>query len=284
MLASVLLAEAIAKLRQAGVASPEVDAELLMAFTQGISRAELQMVILNKIAIDPDNQAAFLDLIEKRASRIPLQHLTGRAAFRHIELEVGRGVFTPRPETEGLVGWAIELGLKPGAVIVDLCSGSGAIAISLATEIPDSQVYAVEKSPEAFSYLTKNFQNFGLPIANAVNSDLNEALGQLDGEVDLVISNPPYIPDQATPVDLEVQLHEPKLALYGGPDGLDVIREISKRSKQLLNPGGALLLEHADTQAAAISELLLADGWQEIDSRKDLTGKDRMILARKAPL
>jgi release factor glutamine methyltransferase len=169
----------------------------------------------------------------------------------------------------------------PNPLIVDLCSGSGAIAISLATEISPSKVFAVELSKDAFGYLLQNAAGHGLPEENLRNEDLQTSLNELDGLVDLVISNPPYIPNDAIPVDLEVQLHEPSMSLYGGVDGLDVIRQISIRAKNLLKSGGLLVLEHADSQSSAIAKLLLAEGWLEIEARADLADKERMISAVK---
>jgi release factor glutamine methyltransferase len=195
---------------------------------------------------------------------------------------VGPGVFTPRPETEQLVSYALEkISGKQKPLIVDLCSGSGAIAISLATEVAGSQVFAVELSNEAFAFLLQNAARYGLSQANLRNEDLQHSLTELDGLVDLVISNPPYIPNDAIPIDLEVQLHEPSMSLYGGVDGLDVVRQILVRAMELLKPGGVLVMEHADTQSRAIGELLLAEGWLQVEARADLAGKDRMISALK---
>jgi release factor glutamine methyltransferase len=197
-----------------------------------------------------------------------------------LELEVGTGVFIPRPETEQLVDLAKQkLEAIQNPVIVDLCSGSGAISIALNTEVAASTVYSVELSKDAFSFLTRNYQRYGLDPKSLRNENLTTALAEMEAGVDLVVSNPPYIPDTAVPIDLEVQLHDPALALYGGADGLDVIRQISTRAWYLLRPGGHLVLEHAHTQAPAISELLLTQGWQDVVSVSDLAGKDRMISA-----
>jgi release factor glutamine methyltransferase len=221
--------------------------------------------------------------LARRVARQPLQHITGTAPFRHLELKVGPGVFTPRPETEQVVGFAMEkIANFQSPLIVDLCSGSGAIAISLSTEVSGSEVFAVEKSKDAFGYLLQNAASNGLSKDNLRNEDLQNSLTELDGQVDLVISNPPYIPNDATPIDLEVQLHEPSMSLYGGVDGLDVIRQISIRAKKLLKSGGLLVLEHADSQSSAIGKLLLAGGWLEIEARADLAGKERMISAVNA--
>jgi release factor glutamine methyltransferase len=240
------------------------------------------MLSLREELFPEDKIVQFETSVARRVKREPLQHITGLAPFRHIELHVGPGVFIPRPETEQLVELAIESIKKiEKPLVVDLCSGSGAIAISLATELEGSRVFSVELSEQAFEFLSNNYQKYGLDTKSAKNEDLANAFDELEAQVDLVISNPPYIPDSAVPVDLEVQLHEPSLALYGGEDGLDVIRRISDRALYLLKPSGLLLLEHADTQAQAISQLLLNQGWQEVISSQDLAGKDRMISARK---
>jgi release factor glutamine methyltransferase len=280
MLISEALELATDKFSAAGVLSPSVDAELLGCFILEASRSELTLLAIAG-EIFPENRLAdFLEAVQRREKREPLQHITGLAPFRHLELEVGPGVFIPRPETEQLVDLAIQkLESIQNPVIVDLCSGSGAISIALNTEVAASTVYSVELSKDAFSFLTRNYQRYGLDPKSLRNENLTTALAEMEAGVDLVVSNPPYIPDAAVPIDLEVQLHDPALALYGGADGLDVIRQISTRAWYLLRPGGHLVLEHAHTQAPAISELLLTQGWQEVVSASDLTGKDRMISA-----
>jgi release factor glutamine methyltransferase len=282
----VLISEALEmatdKLSTAGVISPSVDAELLGCFVLGVPRSELTLLAVTNQPFPENKIAEYLLAVSRREQREPLQHITGIAAFRHLELFVGPGVFTPRPETEQLVGLALEKirGIENPRV-VDLCSGSGAIAISIATELAGADVYSVELSESAFGFLKRNYEKYGLDSRSARNADLAQAFDELQGTFDLVISNPPYIPDTAVPVDLEVQLHEPSLALYGGVDGLDVIRKVSSRALYLLKPSGLLLIEHSDSQALAISELLLTQGWLEVISSKDLAGKDRMISARK---
>ena len=282
MLITEALELATDKFSAAGVSSPSVDAELLGCYILETDRSELTLLAIANRQFPENKLADFLVAVERREKREPLQHITGIAPFRHLELEVGPGVFTPRPETEQVVDLAIQKTKQVLApLIVDLCAGSGAIAISISTEVSSATVYAVELSKQAFEYMRRNYENYGLDTQTLRNEDLKTALLELDGTVDLVVSNPPYIPDAAVPVDLEVQLHDPALALYGGEDGLDVIREISSRALALLRPGGQLVLEHAHTQAAAIGELLLSQGWQEIVSSQDLTGKDRMISAKR---
>jgi len=280
LLISEALEFATDKFSAAGVLSPSVDAELLGCFILEIDRSELTLLAIDNQSFPENRLAEFLDAVRRREKREPLQHITGLAPFRHLELEVGPGVFIPRPETEQLVDLAIEKIQKVSSpLIVDLCSGSGAIAIALSTELESSTVYAVELSSEAFKYLTRNFEKYGLDTKTLRNENLTNALEELQGKVDLIVSNPPYIPDAAVPIDLEVKLHDPSIALYGGEDGLEVIRQISTRALYLLGPGGQLVLEHANTQAPAIGELLLSEGWQEIVSSQDLTGKNRMISA-----
>ena len=282
MLVAEVLSDASGKLLEAGVTSAKVDAELLASHTLGITRSDLALLVATNQEFPAAELERFDIALARRVSREPLQHITGIAPFRHLELLVGPGVFTPRPETEQLVSYALEkISGKQKPLIVDLCSGSGAIAISLATEVSGSEVFAVELSDEAFAFLLQNAARNGLSQANLRNEDLQHSLTELDGLVDLVISNPPYIPNDAIPIDLEVQLHEPSMSLYGGVDGLDVVRQISVRAMELLKPGGVLVMEHADTQSRAIGELLLAEGWLQVEARADLAGKDRMISALK---
>ena len=280
MLISEALELATDKFSAAGVLSPSVDAELLGCFILDATRSELTLLVITGESFPENRLRNFLEAVKRRERREPLQHITGLAPFRHLELEVGPGVFIPRPETEQLVDLAKQkIAAIQNPVIVDLCSGSGAISIALNTEVAGSIVYSVELSKDAFSFLTRNYQRYGLDPKALRNENLTTALEELKAGVDLVVSNPPYIPDAAVPIDLEVQLHDPALALYGGADGLDVIRQISTRAWYLLRPNGHLVLEHAQTQAPAIGELLLTQGWQEVVSAPDLTGKDRMISA-----
>lgn len=273
---------AIARLADAGVATPEVDADLLVGHVLELSRGEVQAKAIAGMALTDSQLDALGELLERRVKREPLQHITGRAYFRSLELAVGPGVFIPRPETEQVAQLAIDaLRAVPGPepVAVDLGTGSGAIAFSLATEVPHSRVYAVEVSPAAFEWTTRNRELTGALNAELVLGDLADALPELDGTVDVVISNPPYIPDDAVPRDREVQLHDPATALYGGPDGLDVVRRVSRTALRLLHPGGTLVIEHGELQAAAIAALLAADGWTAIAGHRDLLGRDRATTA-----
>ncbi|MGB4135167.1 MAG: peptide chain release factor N(5)-glutamine methyltransferase, partial [Microbacterium sp.] len=231
-------------------------------------------------AIDEPDGAELAALAERRSAREPLQHLTGTAPFRSVELAVGPGVFVPRPETEIVVQFAIDALLgspSPAPIGVDLGTGSGAIALAMATEVPHARIHAVELSDEAYPWAARNTAD----AANLalVHGDLATAFDELCGQVDVVISNPPYVPDDAIPRDPEVRLFDPARALYGGPDGLDVVRTISVRAQELLHPGGLLVLEHGEHQGEQIRALLQADGWRAPATHQDLTRRDRATTA-----
>ncbi len=273
---SPALAVAAADLSAAGVESPRVDAELLAAHVLGISRGRLLLVE----ALRPDELARFRELVAERAKRIPLQHLLGTAAFRHLELRVGDGVFVPRPETELLAGWGIEH-TGPGATVVDLCSGTGAIAISVADEARPARVVAVERSTVALTYLRGNAA--GHPAVEVVAGDVTDPdlLPGLRGAVDVVLCNPPYVPD-GTPVPPEVAEHDPAEAVFGGDDGLTVIRPVIALAAALLKPGGVVGLEHDDVHGEAVPGLLRADGrFAEVAAHPDLAGRPRYTTARR---
>jgi release factor glutamine methyltransferase len=275
---------AIVTLTDAGVSTPEADTDLLIAHTLGMSRGEVQAKALTGAQLRDDQLDELTEFLERRAAREPLQHITGVAYFRALELAVGPGVFIPRPETELVAQFALDvLRAVPAEqpVAVDLGTGSGAIAFALATEVPNAIVYGVENSAEAFVWTTKNRSLTGAANAKLVFGDLADALPELDGTVDVVISNPPYIPAGAIPRDLEVHLHDPKPALYGGVDGLDVVRIVSRTALRLLHPGGTVVIEHGELQGPAVAELLGADGWAAIATHKDLLGRNRATTALK---
>jgi len=277
-----LRAHGIRVLTDARVQTPEVDAELLLAHVLGLTRGQVQAKAVTGSGVSPDDRVAFVEAVERRAAREPLQHITGVAPFRSLELAVGPGVFVPRPETEFVAQLAIDALLavptsRPTAV--DLGTGSGAIALALATEVPHAAVWAVENSPRAYIWARENVRTVGATNLELVFVDLADALPELDGTLDLVVSNPPYIPDDAIPRDPEVRLHDPAAALYGGPDGLDVVRVLSKRALALLHPGGTLVLEHGERQGADIRALLDADGWRATATHRDLLGRDRATVA-----
>jgi release factor glutamine methyltransferase len=280
-----LLTKAVSQLRQVGVDSPEQDARQLLAYAAGIELARLPLLD----AVEDDQASSFQALIEKRARRIPLQHLTGRAHFRYLELEVGPGVFVPRPETEVMTGWAIEH-LRPMVyavargqsrhlpVVVELGTGSGAIAKSIATELTGTRVHAVEMSEEAAAYATRNLADTTVELYVC---DMAGALPELNGAVDLVIANPPYIPlDAFESVVPEVRDHDPILALVSGQDGLDAIRAVVAEAARLLRPAGLLCLEHADVQGESVQQIVLdSKAFAGVRDHRDLAGRSRFVTA-----
>jgi release factor glutamine methyltransferase len=257
---------------------------LLLAHVLGLSRAGL----LTAAEVVPADADRFAALIAQRADRVPVQHLTGRAPFRYLELAVGPGVFVPRPETEQLAGWALaRLVSGPPPVVVDLGSGSGALALSIAHEHPGARVTAVERDPGAIEWTRHNATTraaAGDTSVEVIEGDMTDPrlLTELDGTVDLVVSNPPYVPDGAR-VPREVADHDPPLALWGGPDGLDVVRGLLVTAARLLRPGGLLGIEHADQQGSALPALVRAHGaFTDVEDHPDLAGRPRFTTARRA--
>jgi release factor glutamine methyltransferase len=279
-----LVEHAAKRFEEAGIDSAMVDAELLAGHVLDLTRGGIQSEIIRGAEITDTQADAITQLYARRLNREPLQHITGKAYFRNLELQVGRGVFIPRPETEFVAQLAIDA-LRAVAseqpIAVDLGTGSGAIALAMATEVGNSRIYAVEKSEDAISFTQKNFANCAPENAVLIHGDLADAFGELDGTVSVVASNPPYIPLAAVPRDVEVRLHDPKLALYGGEDGMQVMHQVSATAKRLLHSGGTLVVEHADSQSQQVSQLLLADGWRQVRAHKDLTGRDRAVTAIK---
>jgi len=271
-----ILAAAVARLREAGVASPEHDAAELLAHVMGTSRSRLPLIE----HVDEDQQEEYDALVTRRVDREPLQHLTGTAWFRHVSLQVGPGVFTPRPETELLAGWAVEAASPlERPVVVDLCTGSGAIAKAVAHEVPHAEVHAVELSPEAHRYAEENLTGVDLRLGDAFT-----AFDDLVGTVDVVVCNPPYVPLEAwESVAPEARDHDPHLALFSGDDGLDAIRLLAVRAAELLKPGGVAGVEHADVQGKSVPEIFAGTGrWTEVRDHPDLTGRARFTTARLA--
>ncbi len=297
-----LLATATAQLGAAGVATPDVDAELLLAHVTGRPRALLRMA---GGTVTDDQCADYAALVAQRIARIPLQHLTGTAPFRHLELHVGPGVFIPRPETELMVDHVLAFAavqVTAGLLVVDLCSGSGALGLSIATELPGSRVIGVELSPEAAGWARRNIV-LGAARVDAAGSTIelieadatrvsgpDECLGDLAGRVDVVVTNPPYVPEAAVPREPEVRDHDPGLALYGGLDGLEVVRPLAEQAAVLLRPGGLLVVEHADVQGedageAGVPYVLRSQpgpAWQDVTDHLDLAGRPRHTSAIRA--
>ncbi len=268
------------RLAAAGVPDPLVDAELLAGHVRGLRRGEVQAALTRGDRLTEQDAAALDALIARRAAREPLQHLTGLAPFRHLELAVGPGVFVPRPETETVAQFAIDALLAdadPSAIGIDLYTGSGAIGLAMATGVPHARVFALELSPDAHAWAARNTAD--ADNLTLVLGDLADTLSELDGTAAVVISNPPYVPDDAIPRDPEVRLHDPSMALYGGPDGLDVVRVLSDRAMRLLRPGGLLVIEHGELQGEQIRGLLTDDGWRAPTTHRDLTQRDRATTA-----
>jgi release factor glutamine methyltransferase len=280
-----LLHQAATELREVGVTSPEQDARQLLAYAAGIELARLPLID----AVEDAQAAYFQTLITKRLRRVPLQHLTGQAHFRYLELEVGPGVFVPRPETEVMTGWAIEQ-LRPMVyavargesrhlpVVVELGTGCGAVAKSIATELTGTRVHAVEISEEAAAYAARNLADTTVELHV---QDMIGALPELDGTVDLVIANPPYIPLEAfESVVPEARDHDPLIALFAGTDGLDAIKVVAGEAARLLRPAGIVCIEHADLQGESAQQILVQHGaFAGVRDHLDLAGRPRFVTA-----
>ncbi|MDQ1723392.1 MAG: release factor glutamine methyltransferase [Frankiaceae bacterium] len=271
-----VIGDAAVRLAGAGVPSPRHDAEELAAHCLGLRRARLQAAPF----FSAEQFATFSAMVARRELREPLQHILGTAPFRHLELAVGPGVFIPRPETEVLVD-AVLAAATQGALVVDLCAGSGAIALSIAHERPDTVVHAVERDEAAFAWLARNAAAAGGTVSVHL-ADAADALAALDGAVDVVASNPPYLPDGLS-LEPEVAAFDPAVALWGGTDGLDMVRVVSAAAARLLRPGGFLAIEHDDTHGVEAPALLAAtDHWTDIADHNDFTGRPRFVTARRA--
>ena len=270
--------DATARLAAAGIASPGVDAVELAAHALGTDPDDVRRAMVLG-APEPDGYSA---LVEERAARVPLQHLTGRAHFRRLTLAVGPGVFVPRPETEVTAGLAIEAASARGRdpLVLDLCTGSAAIALAVKDELPGARVLAVELSDLAHGWAVANRDRLGLDVELRLG-DATSAFDDLAGEVDVVVSNPPYIPVGAVPVDPEVRDHDPEVALYGGSaDGLAVPLAVAARAAVLLRAGGVLVMEHADSQGTTLPRALRATGeWDDVVDHLDLANRPRTTVA-----
>jgi release factor glutamine methyltransferase len=276
------IARACARLAQAGISSPRADAELIAAHLHGVSRGQLHLVA------DADFNPKVWDDIARREAREPLQHITGVAYFRYLDLAVGPGVFVPRPETELLAGWAVEqLAAMDVAepVVADLGTGSGAIALAIAQEVPRARVHAVEADPQARTWAARNIARTAEAAPHTAGrvtlhaGDFGTALAGLDGGIDLVVSNPPYI-EAGVPLPPEVAEYDPASALWSGPDGLDAIEVVEVRARRLLRPGGLVAVEHGETQGPAVYWIFAEEkGWRQTRNHPDLTGRDRFVTA-----
>ena len=269
-------------LAEAGILDAHVDAELLVAHVLGISRGELAARQALDRTLSEDDSNRVRELGHRRAQREPLQHITGHAYFRHLDLVVGPGVFVPRPETELLAQMVIDhVRALPDSRprVIDLGTGSGALAFSIASEVPHADVIAIEKSDDAIVWTMRNRDRLGLNNVRVIHGDLGESVAEFGHSFSVVVSNPPYIPNDMVPRDEEVRLFDPAMALYGGEDGLDVIRAISVVAQDLVVSGGLLALEHGELQGEAIARILRQAGWRAIATHKDLLGRDRYTTA-----
>ncbi|MEZ0366238.1 peptide chain release factor N(5)-glutamine methyltransferase [Mycobacterium sp. pUA109] len=258
----------------AGIDSARTDAEELAAYLAGTERGRLAL-------LDPpgdDFFARYHDVVAARSQRVPLQHLTGTASLGPVTVHVGPGVFIPRPETEALLAWAMAQPLDPQPVIVDVCTGSGALAIALARHWPAARVCAVDDSEAALDYARRNCAGTGVEVVRA-DATTPGLLAELDGGVDLVVANPPYIPDGAV-LEPEVAQHDPAHALFGGPDGMTVIAAVAAAAGRWLRPGGRFAVEHDDTTSTLTVDTVAATGlFDDITARRDLTGRLRFVTA-----
>ncbi|PFG16820.1 release factor glutamine methyltransferase [Propionicimonas paludicola] len=255
------------------------EARTLLAHAAGVEPSRL--ILLG--AVEPSVEADFARLVERRAAGEPLQYLTGVAWFRTISVQVAPGVFIPRPETEVMVGWALEqlAGRGPQPIVVELCAGSGAISAAIAAEHPGCRQYAVELSEDAYRMAQTNLAGTEVDLRLG---DMADAFPELDGQVDLVIANPPYIPLQMWEhVAAEVRAHEPEIALFSGLDGLDALRVVAKVAGRLLRPGGAVCAEHAEVQGQAVQEVFVEAGsFVRVGDHRDLNDRPRFVTAIRA--
>jgi release factor glutamine methyltransferase len=277
------LLDAARRLAAAGVDTPRTDAELLAAHVLGVPRGRLLLLD----GLTEPQSAAFDDLVAARARRVPLQHLIGSVAFGGIDVAVGPGAFVPRPETELLVAWGVARPLPSAPVAVDFCGGTGAIALAVAHGLPEARVYAIERDPDALVWLRRNARSridAGDRAIDIIAGDVTDpaVTGDLDGRVDLLLCNPPYVPD-GTPVPAEVSDHDPAQAVFGGPDGLDVIGPVVLRAAAVLGTGGWVGIEHDDAQGPVVAALFADAGvFRDIETHTDLAGRPRFTTARRA--
>ncbi len=269
---------------RAGIASPVADAELLVGAVCGWSRGDVLTRAFMGTELSEPQTATIEAWAARRENREPLQHITGMAPFRSLLLHVGPGALVPRPETELVAEWAIEaLRQVPSAAprAVDLGTGTGALALALATEVPHALVWAVELSDEARVWAGRNIAEFGDDRVTLVAADATTALPELDGTIDVVVTNPPYLRESDVPTDPEVSVHDPSLALYGGRDGLRDVRSFTARALALLRPGGTLVLEHGDDQSADAVAIAREAGFRMVTAHTDLLHRERAISAVK---
>ncbi|HEY7252798.1 MAG TPA: peptide chain release factor N(5)-glutamine methyltransferase [Methylomirabilota bacterium] len=281
---TALLRRGTAILEASGLETARAEAEWLLASLLGVDRAALHLDPARRLATPTVSR--YLGLLDRRARREPLQYLLGWEDFHGVRLAVTPDVLVPRPETEGLVAWAIEvLGGLAQPVAADLGTGSGAIACAVAHALPRAEVLAVEVSAGALAVASRNVRQLGLSSrVHLLAGDLFAPLGSIAASLDLVVANPPYLPSAVLPsLPPEVSRHEPRAALDGGPDGLAIIRRIVSGAPPVLKPGGWLLMEIGDDQAGPVASLMAAEGFAGIRARRDLNGVERYIGGRWEP-
>ncbi|WP_077102914.1 peptide chain release factor N(5)-glutamine methyltransferase [Mycobacterium terramassiliense] len=264
------------QLAEAGIDSARYDAEELAAHLVGAERGRLPLID----APGDEFFGRYRDIVAARSQRVPLQHLTGTAAFGPVTLRVGPGVFIPRPETEAMLEWATAQALGARPVIVDVCTGSGALAVALARHRPAARVIGIDDSDAALAYARRNTEGTAVELVRA-DIAATEVLTELDGLVDLVVANPPYVPDGGA-VEAEVAQHDPPHAVFGGADGMAVIVAVIRLAGRWLRPGGLFAVEHDDTTSARTVEMLDGTGlFEDIEARCDLAGRPRFVTARR---
>ncbi len=268
---------AAALLAEAGIDSARGDAEWLAAHLTGTDRG---LLYLPGDPLDTDALGQYQDMVTARSRRVPLQHLIGTVQFGPVELQVGPGVFVPRPETEAVLEWAGAQQLSEDPVIVDLCTGSGALAVALANRWPAARILGVDDSAAALEYAHRNSVGTRVELVRA-DVTTPGLMPELDGQVDLVVANPPYIPDGAV-LEPEVAQHDPHRALFGGPNGMAVIPHVVRLAGRWLRPGGRFAVEHDDTTARQTVECIESAGvFEDIVARQDLAGRPRFVTAVK---
>jgi release factor glutamine methyltransferase len=265
-----------AQRRLRAVPSPGADARLLLAHALDVSPSRLLLVA----DVSPETAARFAALVERRAAGEPVQHLTGEAPFRHETVRVGPGVFIPRPETEVMTGWVVDrLRGSTGTRVVELCTGSGAIGLALSREVPDARIWAVERDADALRWARRNLSASRVTL---VAGDMDTALPELDGTVDVVVANPPYVPlavASSLPADVA---HDPPQAVFAGEDGLSAVRIVARVAARLLRPGGFVACEHDDTHGRSAPALFAATGvFDQVTDHDDLAGKPRFVTGRR---
>ena len=270
------------RFNRAGIASALADAELIVGHVTGWTRGEVATKTFMGVELDETLVAEINVIATRRESREPLQHITGESPFRHLVLAVGPGVLVPRPETELVAEWAIDALRQvptPRPRAVDLGTGTGALALALATEVPNAEVFAIELSTAAAEWAARNIARYGDERVTLVIGDVANAMPELDGTIDVVVANPPYIPDSEKPLDIEVLGYDPEFALFGGKDGLRDIRTFIARAARLLRPGGTLVVEHGDGQGQAVRAIAKDAGFSMTTTHADLLQRERVLTA-----